>query len=88
MGEGAFEEEDVGFGGVVGVMDPARTHRHPDTPPLVFGQEFLSGHFGCHCLGQNHMSILVLIVVVLLRVVNFRRHLTPINRSPSHSEKN
>ncbi len=52
------------------VVDPAHALLNAQVPPLGLAHEVCPGHQLGQFLGQHHVSVLVLVVVVLVRVVN------------------
>ena len=62
------EEQDVGLGLVGHVVDPALALLDPEVPPLGLGHQVGLGHEFGNVLGQDHVPVLELVVVVLVRV--------------------
>lgn len=58
----------MGFGLVSGIVFPASALLNAKVSPLKLGQSAVLGKVSCVVLGQNHMSVLELSVLVLLRV--------------------
>ena len=83
---GSAEEQDVGFGLVDFVVLPPPGLLDAQEPPLVFGEELaLLGDFLHDLLGQDHVPVLVVVVVVFFRVFDLARvmrHLNIIIQSP------
>jgi len=68
VAEGPPEEEDVGLGLVGHVVDPALALLDPEVPPLGLRHQVGLGHEFGNVLGQDHVPVLELVVVVLVRV--------------------
>ena len=71
--QGASEEENEGLGLVDFVVDPAAGLLDSKVAPLLFVQETASLHVAVNGLGQEHVSVLELVVLVLLRVLDLVR---------------
>jgi len=66
--EWSSEEKDVGFGLVGHVVDPTLTLLDPQIPPLRLGHQVGLGYLLGQFFGQDHVPVLELVVIVLVRV--------------------
>ena len=74
IGVGAFgssEEEDVGFRSVDFVVDPTSALLNTKASPFHFGEESATGHLFVCMFGEDDVSILVEVIKVLVRVLDF-----------------
>lgn len=67
----ASEQQYEGLGFVDFVVDPAAGLLHSERAPLVLGQESLLRHLLEDVLGKEHMTVLIHVVLVLLRILYF-----------------
>jgi len=65
------EHQDVLLGPVLHVVNPAQALLHPEVPPFGLGHEMSLGDQLGQVLGQHHVAVLVLIIVILVTVVDF-----------------
>ena len=68
--EGSSEEEDEGFWFVDLVVDPATGLLHSKLSPLLLEEQAVPGHLSVCVLGEEYVSVLVLIVLVLFGVLD------------------
>ena len=68
--ERAAEEEDEGFGFVDLVVGPAAALLHAERPPLVLAEQTLLRHLLEDVLRQQHVRVVVHVVLVLLGVLD------------------
>ena len=66
----ASEQQNPWLGLVSLVVDPAARLLHANAAPLLFKEQAPAGHATVDGLGQKHVPVLILIVLVLLRVLN------------------
>ena len=71
--EGPPEEQDEGLGLVDLVVDPSTRLLNSERSPLLFEQQAVTRHVSIDGLGQKHVTILILIVLVLFGVLNLVR---------------
>lgn len=77
---GAAEEQDMGLWLMDFVVDPASGLLDAQCPPLLLAEELaLLGDFLHDLFGENHVPVLVVVVVVLLGVFDFRRVVRHLN---------
>ena len=69
--ERASEEKNEGLGLVDLVVDPAAALLDSNLAPLLFVQEAPAGHVAVHGFGQEHVTVLKLVVLVLFGVLDF-----------------
>jgi hypothetical protein len=66
----ATEHQDVRFGTVMHVVEPARGLLHSKVPPLTLVQQVVPGHQPGDLTGQTDMPVFVNIILIVLRVGN------------------
>ena len=57
------------------VVDPAAGLLDSEMAPLFFVEQAAAGHVTVHALRQQHVPVLILIILVLLRVLNLIREM-------------
>jgi len=73
------EEEDVGLRPVHFIVRPASALLHSQASPLILRQQASFRHLLEDALRQVHVSVLVVLIRVLLRVLNFSREVRHLN---------